>query len=749
MTAKIYLKLLIALIAISISAKTKAQHKHNETCGVVLEQTSEGKYQPLLGASVYWMGTSVGTTTDEHGHFDIETQKNHSLIISFIGYNSDTILPNDIHHDLKIVLTGNKTLNPVDVKGNIDGTIMSRLTPRQTEIITTEGLQRLACCNLSESFENTATVDVGYSDAVSGAKQIQMLGLAGIYTQMMFEMIPNMRGLGSSFGLNYIPGSWMQSIQVSKGTSSVTNGYESVTGQINVEYKKPQVSDPLFVNLYFNDEQKVEANVNSAIKLNDKWSTMFLTHYSENDKKFDHNHDGFIDLPLTRQINLMNRWYYENEAIEYHSIFGVNYINEDRNGGQLDFNKNEDLTSFDKYGIGIKTNRLNFFAKNGFGSHEKPYKSLGFILSGTYHDQKSFYGNNTYDGYQSMLYFNTIYQTIIGNTDNKISIGTSYIFDNYNENFNTLNLKRTENVVGVFAQYNYSIDEKLNLILGMRYDYNDFAGNIFTPRMNFKWDIIERLTLRTSLGLGYRSVNVIPENIGILASSRQISFLEDAKLEKGINYGVNIMKEILIDEDRKANISFDYYRTTFIDQYIMNLDASPNYAYFYNLKGQSYSNSFQVDLSLNPFKRLDITVAGRYNDVKVDYNNQLREKPFVSKYKGLTTLSYSSKHEWKLDFTLQYNGESRLPDTYSSPIEYRINEYSDPYFMIHAQITKKFKNLELYTGCENLTDFTQKNPIVNSENPFGPYFDSSMIWGPIMGRQFYFGLRYNLKTIKK
>ena len=639
----------------------------------------------------------------------------------------------------------------------MEGAYISRLKPIKTEVITQAGLNKLACCNLSESFENSATVDVGYSDAVSGAKQIQMLGLAGIYSQLMWENIPFLRGLSSSYGLSYVPGSWMESIQISKGTSSVINGYESVTGQINVEYKKPQTAKPFFLNYYISSELKNELNVFSTHKINKNLSTMLMGHGSYMGTKWDENNDGFMDQPKLNQINLFNRWAYEGEG--YHSILGFNFVNENRNGGQMDYDENIHRNDTIKYGIGIKNQRFQLFTKNGFEIKGMEETSLGIQAAATYHKQDAYFGLTNYNGTQKSLYLNAIFQSEITHR-HLYSLGFSYQYDNYEETYSKLkanktydtsyNRPRIESVPGVFAQYTYEIPEKLTVIAGIRADFNSYYRTFVTPRLHLKWNITKSATLRASAGKGYRSASIFSENMGYLASSRTVMIVDNLDLEEAWNYGINFSKCWEFKENRKATFTIDFYRTDFINQVVVDIDHMMHHVDFYNLGfkntgGKSYSNSLQAEFNIDAFKRFNIGVAARMNDVKVDYLNGTMEKPYVSKYKGLLTMSYATKYEkWMFDFTLQLNGKSRLPNMKMAPAAPVYDNYSPAYAFLLGQITRKFRNFDVYIGSENIADYMQHDPIMGASKPFSNAFDASMIWGPIMGRMFYGGIRWTI-----
>ena len=753
-----YLIKIIILIILIFNTFTLSAQAPEIMKGTVYEYNKENKLVPIPYANVYWLENHKGTSTDEKGNFLLEKYSGSSakLIISFVGYKNDTIDIAGNKKDLKIILTSNNELSEVVISGGLEGAYISRLKPIKTEIITQTGLHKLACCNLSESFENSATVDVGYTDAVSGAKQIQMLGLSGVYSQIMWENIPFLRGLSSSYGLNYVPGTWMESIQISKGTSSVINGYESITGQINVEYKKPQTAKPLFINYYINSELKNELNIIASQKINKSLSTMLLGHTSYMGTKWDKNNDNFLDQPLVKQANIFNRWAYEGNG--YHSIIGFNYVNETRDGGQLNFDESVNKNDTVYYGLNIHNKRFQLFTKNGFEIKGMDETSIGIQASATYHSQNAYFGITNYDANQKSIYFNTIFQSEISH-EHLYSIGVSYQYDDNTENYlklknnkltdTTYNLSRIESVPGIFGQYTFEIHDKFTAIFGIRYDYNTYYQSFITPRMHLKWNITHSSTLRASIGKGYRSPNIISENMGFLASSRKVMIVDKLKMEEALNYGLNFSKCWELSNNRKASFTIDYYHTKFINQVIVDLDHSMHHVDFYNLGfnnsgNNSYSTSLQAEFSIEPLKRLNLTIAGRINDVKVDYLKGNFEKPYVSKYKGLLTLSYATRFDkWMFDFTLQMNGKSRLPNiSMTNPV---YDNYSPAYLFMLGQITRKFKHFDIYAGSENIGDYMQHNPIMGANKPFSNDFDASMIWGPIMGRMFYMGFRWTIE----
>jgi len=760
--------------------------------GYVFEKDDHGHKSGLPGANVFWLGTTKGTFTNESGKFSLSRDGGAAgrIVVSLLGYRRDTISISYQKNKIDIELHPDvQNLSEVEINSKPDNSFISRLNARPTTVITVGELQRAACCNLAESFETNASVDVSYSDALSGARQIQLLGLSGIYSQIMTENVPLIRGLATPFGLNYIPGSWMESIQIAKGTSSVVQGYESVTGQINVEYKKPESSEKLFVNLYGNSNLRFEANASSAVKINDKLSTSLLVHAATSPYKFDRNvvvkpdsTDGFMDAPMVTTITAMNRWDYIVPG-KWVSRFGIKYLFEDRNGGQMAFDKaawNSDTTGITndskRYGVGVKTNRLEAFWKNGIFMGRDGNASLGLILSGINHQQDGFYGINLYHGHEQNFNANLIYTTSFDEKKHRISAGASYFIDDYSENYIQTRLKyryqtlppdstaspadlftlvgdslytylmdRSEWNAGLFFEYTYELCNKFAVIAGVRGDYNSRFGYLFTPRLHVRVNTSKTTTIRASVGKGYRSPNLLAENSAVFVSQRVLNFAPNLGNEEAWNYGLNLTWNFTLFNE-KAEFALDAYRTNFVKQVVVDQDSLPTAVFFYNLDGQSYANSIQVQFAFSPVKRFTITAAFRYNDVKVTAGATLQQKSMVNQYKGLLSLGYATRFEkWKFDLTGQLNGPARLPNTSKMPGFLQRPGWSPVWFNLLGQITRKFKYFDIYLGGENLTNFRQSDPISEYWKPYHTHFDASMAWGPIVGITVYAGIRLTIK----
>ncbi len=716
--------------------------------GKVTELTADGTVFPLVGANVYWLGTTQGMATNPNGEFSLQRLPSLSeIVVSFVGFKTDTVNVKEAN-TITIQLTP-LALSEVEVFYQQKTTEVSYIDPIKTENIGEEELLKAACCNLSESFETNPSIDVSFTDAVTGTRQIQMLGLAGPYTQIMQENLPSIRGLSAIYGLTFVPGTWIESIQLNKGTGSVVNGYESIAGQINVELRKPETAERMNLNTYANEMGRLEFNANFAKKLNSKWSTAVLLHGKNNTSKWDRNEDGFLDNPLGQNFIGLNRWKYVGEN-GLRVQFGVKGTYIDSEGGQLE-NRSNNLT--ERWQMQLDIKRLEGWAKIGKVYEAMPWKSIGLQMTAGTHQQNSYFGRNNYNATQNTAYANLIYQSIIGNTNHNIKTGATFQYDEYLETLNETDFNRTEIVPGAYFEYAYNGNDKFNLVAGFRTDYHNLFGLFFTPRLHMRYALRENTILRLSAGRGQRTANIIAENNGLLASARQLVIRGNTGgnkpygLDQEIawNYGLNLMQYFIFAK-REAVLSVDFYRTDFQNQIVVDLDQSPQQAVFYNLEGESYSNSLQVQIDYPLFERFDVRLAYRWFDIKTTFGEQLLQKPLVAAHRAFANLAYETKSKWKFDYTVSWQGEKRIPFTGSNPTAFQLAERSPSFVLMNAQVTKVIsQGFEVYVGAENLLNFRQENPILSSEQPFGAYFDSSLIWGPIFGRNIYLGIRYRIK----
>lgn len=608
-------------------------------------------------------------------------------------------------------------------------------------------LFKAACCNLGESFTTNPSVDVNYSDAATGAKQIKLLGLPGIYVQMLTENIPNFRGAASPYSLGYVPGPWMHSIQVSKGCASVKYGYESMTGQINVEYKKPEDTQGAEVNVYANTKTRTEANVDANVHLNKKLSTEVLGHFENSWKGQDENDDGFYDMPTVRQYNFQNRWKYQGDRYIFHG--GLVALNENRKGGQIESLPSS--SSPELFGINVKTERYEAYTKHGFILNPEKAMNIALITSASMHEENAKYGHKYYYVNEKNAYASLMFEGNLAEGHN-LSAGLSVNYDYLGQDLKLQNaltalpsyLNEKETTPGAYAQYTLDLNHKFIAMAGLRVDHSSVYGTFVTPRFNVKFAPVDAFSLRLSAGKGYRTVHALAENNYLLASGRNL-VVDNLRQEAAWNYGASASLNIpLFSKMLKVNL--DYYYTDFSDQAIVDYDTNPNEIHITNLDGKSFSHTFQVDATYPFFEGFTLTAAYRYNDVKATYGGLLMEKPLTSKFKGLLTASYKTPLGiWQFDATLQANGGGRMPEPYANADGTSSwNSRFDPYYVLNAQITRWFRHFSIYVGGENLTGFMQKNPIISATDPWSSKFDPTMIWGPVDGRMIYAGIRINI-----
>ena len=637
------------------------------------------------------------------------------LCMSVYGQNNDS---------LQVDTMKTQNLGNVTITSRRAGT--KRMAgPANAVLIGREELFKAACCNLGESFTTNPSVDVNYSDAATGAKQVKLLGLSGTYVQMLTENLPNFRGAAAPYALDYVPGPWMSGIQVSKGASSVKNGYESITGQIDVEYLKPDAEEGITLNLYGNTKSRMDANADANIHLNSQLSTELLVHYQDDYGHHDENSDGFLDQANVRQWNLQNRWHYRNSHYIFHG--GISMIKEKREGGQTGHTSH--LSHL--YNIGIETNRYEGYMKHAFVLDPEHGTNIALMTNLTMHQLDAIYGLKHYDVNQKNAYAQLLFETNFTKQHN-LSAGLSL-----NHDYLTRNEKET--TPGVYAQYTYNLNDKVVAMAGLRADHSSRYGTFVTPRFHLKLTPNEIVSLRLSVGKGYGTVWALAENNYLLASGRQL-VIDDLKQEQAWNSGISSSFYIpLFGHTLKLNAEF--YHTHFNEQAVIDYDSNPTEIRITNLDGKSYSNTFQIDASYPIVKGLELTAAWRWNDVKSTYGGKLMKKPLTSRYKGLVTASYKTPLGiWQFDATLQLNGGGRMP----TPVSGLWDEHFHGYEQVSAQITRWFRHFSVYVGGENLTGFRQKQPIVNAADPWSSTFDPTMVWGPVHGAMFYAGIRVNI-----
>lgn len=723
--------------------------------GVVVESNAKGEIEPIAGALVYWLGQTKPVVTDSLGVFYIPIVPNkNSLVVQALGFKTDTILVNN-KNTLRVMMISKRNFEDAIVSYERKSTEVSFIDPWKVTIMNEKELFKAACCNLSESFETNPSVDVAFNDALTGSKQIQMLGLAGQYTQMSMEQLPGIRGIATHYGLNYIPGTWINSIQVSKGMGSVVNGFESISGQINIELHKPTTAEKIYFNAYGSQGGRYEANLVLAQQPSKRFSHALFLHTSTYNLRMDQNKDGYLDNPIGEQVNALYRILYDTKT-GFVLNASLQYVKDKKLGGQTNFEERFQRDSIKNvYGTMVDAERLNATLKLGYLFAGNKFRSIGLQLNANQQTFHNFFGYNTYHGTQKSTYANLIFQDIIGNSNHKYRVGLSNQTDHLTEhllNQTHYHFNRNEIVSGAFAEYTYTYLTSFTAVLGSRIDYHNLFGWQYVPRLHLRYAPLASTVIRASAGKAWRTANLISENMGSLISNRTWIFrpaINTASAygfapEEAYNFGLNLNHEFKLNY-RNGSIGLDYYYTIFTNQVVADRDLNAQQMVFYALNGQSHSRSFQVQLDYQPLRRFDVRFAYRWYDVITQYEQALRSVPMIAKHRWFLNLAYTTKTKWNFDITSNWIGQKRLPITSANPTDLRLNDYSKAFWLWNAQVTKTFKKyLSVYVGVENIFNFQQPNAILDGPNPFGNYFDASLIWGPIFGRMSYLGLRLKI-----
>ncbi len=650
------------------------------------------------------------------------------------------------------------TIQEIKIQAKTKSIRKSYSEVKNVSVMTSKELLKAACCNLAESFETNPSIDVNFSDALTGTKQIKMLGLTSPYLMITEENIPSVRGASQAHGLSFTPGTWVESIQITKGAGSVVNGFESISGQINTELIKPVNDIPFFLNVYGSSDARFELNTHFNKKISDKWSSSLFVHGNTRVSKNDMNDDGFLDNPLGKQINVLNRWQYTDAEKGWVGFINMRYLNDEKQTGELDFDKKRDRGTTNFWGSEINTERMDFSAKIGYVFPDMPYQSIGFQNAYSAHKQDSYFGLNQYDIHQKSFYSNLIFNSIIDNTKNKFATGLNFTYDDYNEYVAVPNIDRNfdriDNSIGAFFEYTYDNTDNFSIVAGARADKHNRLGLFVTPRIHLRYNPWEKGVLRASAGRGKRVANIFAENQQLFGSSRTFDILNNSGRNYGLdaeiawNYGISFLQGFYLF-DRSGDIGFDFYRTDFSNQAVVDLYNSAQSVNFYN--GRSSANSLQIEFNYELANHFNLRTAYKYYDITTDYLSGSFESPLQAKHRYFANLAYETHiaekgQQWKFDFTYNWLGKQRLPDTSTNPATDRFDDYSNAFSLMNAQITRTFSStFEMYAGVENLGNYTQKKAILGAENPFGSNFDTSIIYAPVFGQMYYAGLRFKIK----
>lgn len=718
--------------------------------GYVYEQNDTTQI-PLEGANVYWENSSSGTITNDEGYFSIRHKpENKVLIISYLGFKTVKI-SSGFQEPLKVILISEdaSSLDEVTVSKRRNPLQRAIFSPRNITTIGSDELLKAACCNLSESFETNPSIDVNYADALTGTKQIQMLGLTSPYILFTQENIPSLRGSNQTFGLTFTPGTWIESIQITKGSGTVTNGYESISGQINTELAKPFTAPPLFINGFRSADGRTEVNLQGRAKLSDKWATSLFLHGNNRANASDNNSDGFLDAPLAQQVNVLNRWQYIDAEKGWVGFLGFNILSDKKQIGQVAFDPDKHKFGNQFWGGEIETDKWNSTLKVGYVFPDTPYKSVGFQTAIGRHSQKAYFGNRLHNVSYTSYFHHLVYQSILGNTQHKFKAGAQYMVDLYDEQIDLIKVNRSEHNVGSFFEYSYDNLENFNLILGARVDIHNTIGTFVTPRVHLRYALNENKTiLRLSAGEGRRVASIFSENQKFLGSQRQLNItnpntpMYGLLPERAWNYGFSwIQKLLLFDQD--VEFGLDMYRTQFTNRVVVDWEV-PGAISFYNLDGKSHAQSVQLSASSRLGNYVEFRFAYKAYDIYTAYRSGEMRVPLQPKTRWFSFLGYQSieknQKQWRADVTYHRVGQQRLVATSTTP-----SKLASGFSLLSSQLTRQFSaNFSVYLGGENLLNIRQADAVLDASNPFGSSFDTSQVYSPVFGRMFYAGFRFNL-----
>ena len=743
MNSNLFKILFLFLIIVFLNDFVTAQDLKGKVTGKI-----DNRNESLEGAVIKWINTKTGTATDEKGNFELSTEgiSDKRVIISNIGYTSDTLDVNNKRF-VETALIPNATTNVIEVEDEQSSSYISD-EDAKTEVISSQELVKDACCDLSGCFGRNSSVEVAVTDIITDSKELKILGLEGAYTQILIDNMPVMNGLNVKYGVSSLPGTLIDKITISKGSNSVLQGYESISGIMNVLLKDYDNSDRFLFNGFVNSMLEKHVNMNYTARLNKNLNNILAFHSVQKSNRIDDNNDDFLDNPLITRYTLYNKWKFSNKKDKSDFNIAGRYWNEERSGGQKGYDINKNQGSSTIYGQTAKINSIEGYFR--YGKEFSETKNIKLYSNANYYDQKSFIGITKYDAKQTNFSASGFYEFEVSDRD-FIKTGLSYKYLKIDEDISfedstgktyAGDYLKNESIPGIFAENSLSfLNDKASLMTGLRFDYHNKYNLIVTPRALLRYQPVDEIVFRVSAGTGFRTINLFSENPTILASSRNIIIAETLDPEKTFNFGADILYYFNIGK-AGGSLNVDFYRTTFSNKIIPDYDTDPSKVIFDNLKGKAYSNVMQAETNINLFRGFDVKLAYKFIDLEYEKDGVMIEQPFNAKHRFLSTLSYSPvSKSWSASAGLQWYGKQRLPSTSTNPVQYQRPDESDPYTIINAQFNKNFKFIQLYGGIENILNFTQSDPIISADNPFGPYFDTSYIWGPTQGREFYLGFR--------
>jgi len=699
----------------------------------------------LNGAKIKLLQAKKATFSDSDGKFELYLGKRFpdTLVILSAGYRPDTILlsEKDRFGAISIVLFSDQLQPEVLVERKAgNGTL--KISIAQVERISNGELRRAACCNLSESFETNASVDVNLTDAVSGARKIQLLGLDGVYTQFQLENVPFLRGLETAFGMQSFSGIWLDGIQISKGTGSVVNGHESMAGLINLSVKNPFESDRFLVNVYGNRFGRGELNSIMSHKINERWATTLLLNGAINQTVIDENRDGFLDLPQFKNVSALNKWQFNGERME--AQFSVYGYYDDRFAGQSPFSP-----ALFPFHMALTNQHLEATAKTGFfGSH--PGESLGIINHVKVHRTNGYFGGNSIGGQrissgeEKRYYVSINYDRSSTDGKHTLKSGVSTTLLDITQQAGIIILQRRELTAGPFAEYSLLLN-RLSVQSGVRLDYHSLFGWFFVPRIHAKYALTPKTDLRLTGGKGWRVPNFLIENNSLMASNKfWVLPVEGVLPEISWNVGGSIASEFQLFNG-KATLTLDGYYTWFERQLNIDRDISQAAIVFSYIENQSTALACQAELDWVLSKQFSLRGAYKFLSVQSIYDGTMQQQTMIPTHRLLFTTSWTSKNKrLQADLTANIVGPMRMPHNHSATGM----AFSPWYPYLFGQVSYQWKQIKAYIGIENILNVKQANPIISAQDPQDPSFDATMVWGPITGINVYGGITYSLKQKK-
>lgn len=708
--------------------------------------------KPLVGANIKWENHPIGAVTTTDGTFEIQdiVDSTRILYISYVGFLTEKIIVKNITH-WEVQLIEDATLQEVNITAKGSATRFANDVAK-VEVLGVREIQRAACCSLAGCFSTNSNVEANVTNVVTDAKELRILGLSGVYNQVLVDGLPLIQGLAYPYGPNSYPGTMIEKIFVTKGANSVLQGFESISGQINMEFHQPESAPTLFLNAFANSFGETQYNVNYMVK-KPSWSNLSIAHLTTPATNIDRDKDGFRDIVRTNRISLYNRWSYDNpDKPKWRTYIAVRYLNENREGGLTSFDRKIHRGTSSIYGQNVHMHHGDITTKTNFILNEKT--SIIMLNSAFLHEQESYFGVKHYLGKQFNLTSTLYVDYYYGSQNHNLKAGVSHRHNRLREDVQFLEpmpfldyegqYLTDYDIPGLFVENKLTIS-KFTILTGLRYDHFGSFGWKLTPRLLVRAHLSDDTDIRFNIGKGYRIAHIFSENSSLLAGNRSLQLANDLAPEEAINTGLNFIQNFKWN-DISITLSGDAYLTFFQNQIFPDFDKKINTAIVSNFFGRSISNSYQLENKWIFSQQFDIKVAYNYLEV-YRVNEGVREQlPFVPTHKWSANTSYSLPNDkWQFDMTYRWIGSKRLPSTSDYPEQYRLPSTSPSYSQIDFQITRRWKVFQIYGGIENIFDFRQQFPILGYDQPFSEYFDPAFNWGPTKGREFYLGVRYSLK----